>query len=56
MVPGLMTVLLFALVATWNNYFLPLIVLSDPKWFPLTVGLGQWTRRPRASGTRSCTR
>ncbi|MFE2726932.1 carbohydrate ABC transporter permease [Kitasatospora sp. NPDC059327] len=40
--PGFVTVLLFALVATWNNYFLPLIVLSDPQWFPLTVGLNQW--------------
>jgi multiple sugar transport system permease protein len=40
--PGFVTVLLFTLVATWNNYFLPLIVLSDPKWFPLTVGLNQW--------------
>src|SRR5205085_11704859 len=40
--PGFVTVLLFALVATWNNYFLPLIVLSDPNWFPLTVGLAQW--------------
>ncbi|MFF2060428.1 carbohydrate ABC transporter permease [Streptomyces sp. NPDC058200] len=40
--PGFVTVLLFALVATWNNYFLPLIVLSNPKWFPLTVGLNQW--------------
>jgi multiple sugar transport system permease protein len=38
--PGFVTVLLFALVSTWNNYFLPLIVLSDPKWYPLTVGLG----------------
>jgi multiple sugar transport system permease protein len=38
--PGFVTVLLFALVTTWNNYFLPLIVLSDPKWYPLTVGLG----------------
>ena len=40
--PGFVTVLLFTLVATWNNYFLPLIVLSNPKWFPLTVGLSQW--------------
>jgi len=29
-------------VATWNNYFLPLIMLSDPNWYPLTVGLNQW--------------
>ena len=40
--PGFVTVLLFTLVATWNNYFLPLIVLSNPRWFPLTVGLSQW--------------
>ena len=40
--PGFVTVLLFTLVATWNNYFLPLIVLTNPKWFPLTVGLHQW--------------
>jgi multiple sugar transport system permease protein len=40
--PGIVTVLLFAIVATWNNYFLPLIMLSDPAWYPLTVGLAQW--------------
>ncbi|GII76573.1 sugar ABC transporter permease [Sphaerisporangium rufum] len=40
--PGFVTVLLFSLVATWNNYFLPLIVLNTPEWFPLTVGLAQW--------------
>ncbi|MGH3927938.1 MAG: carbohydrate ABC transporter permease, partial [Pseudonocardiaceae bacterium] len=40
--PGFVTVLLFALVATWNNYFLPLIMLSSPEYFPLTVGLAQW--------------
>nr|WP_243062708.1 carbohydrate ABC transporter permease [Humibacter sp. RRB41] len=41
--PGIVTVLLFAVVATWNNYFLPLIMLSDPTWYPLTVGLSQWS-------------
>lgn len=40
--PGFVTVLLFALVATWNNYFLPLTMLSSPENFPLTVGLRQW--------------
>ena len=38
--PGIVTVLLFALVSTWNNYFLPLIMLNDPSLFPATVGLG----------------
>ena len=42
LVPGSVTVLLFALVATWNNYFLPLIMLNTPEKFPLTVGLAQW--------------
>jgi len=41
--PGIVTVALFAIVATWNNYFLPLIMLSDPRWYPLTVGLSQWS-------------
>lgn len=40
--PGVVTVLLFTTVATWNNYFLPLIMLSNPNWYPLTVGLNQW--------------
>lgn len=40
--PGFITVLLFTLVATWNNYFLPLIMLSTPEKYPLTVGLAQW--------------
>ncbi|BDZ41798.1 ABC transporter permease [Paraoerskovia sediminicola] len=42
LVPGLVTVLLFQLVATWNNYFLPLIMLNSPELYPLTVGLAQW--------------
>ncbi len=39
---GVVTVALFAIVATWNNYFLPLIMLNDPNLFPLTIGLQQW--------------
>ena len=43
LVPGSITVLLFTLVATWNNYFLPLIMLNDPAWYPITVGLSSWS-------------
>ena len=32
--PGVVTVLLFTVVATWNNYFLPLIMLSTPQLVP----------------------
>lgn len=40
--PGFVTVLLFAFVGTWNNYFLPLLLLSKSNLFVLTVGLGYW--------------
>jgi multiple sugar transport system permease protein len=40
--PGFVTVLLFQLVATWNNYFLPLIMLNSSDLYPMTVGLAQW--------------
>jgi len=43
--PGVVTVLLITTVTTWNNYFLPLIMLSDPDWYPLTVGLNQWNQQ-----------
>ena len=42
--PALVTVLLFSIVATWNNFFLPLVMLSDDRLFPLTVGLRTWYR------------
>lgn len=48
--PGFVTVLLFQLVAVWNNYFLPLIVLNNPDYFPLTVGLIQWNSQANAGG------
>lgn len=52
--PGFVTVLLFALVATWNNYFLPLIMLNSPQWYPLTVGLAQWQATSQAgSGSQA---
>lgn len=48
--PGTVTVLLFTTVATWNNYFLPLIMLKDPDWYPLTVGLDAWNKQAYAAG------
>ncbi|TFC35995.1 carbohydrate ABC transporter permease [Cryobacterium sp. MDB1-18-2] len=38
--PALVTVLLLSVVGTWNNYFLPLVMFSNPNLFPVTVGLG----------------
>ncbi|MEV6109151.1 carbohydrate ABC transporter permease [Streptomyces sp. NPDC051940] len=48
--PGTVTVLLFTTVATWNNYFLPLIMLKDPDWYPLTLGLNSWNAQAGTAG------
>ena len=48
--PGIVTVLLFTMVATWNNYFLPLIMLKDPNWYPLTLGLNAWNAQAATAG------
>jgi multiple sugar transport system permease protein len=50
--PGIVTVALFTMVSTWNNYFLPLIMLSEPKWYPLTVGLNQWSAQASGAGAQ----
>jgi multiple sugar transport system permease protein len=51
--PGMVTVVLFTVVATWNNYFLPLIMLSNPNWYPLTVGLNDWNQQSFAAGNQA---
>jgi multiple sugar transport system permease protein len=48
--PGFITVFLFSLVATWNNYFLPLIMLNSSDLYPLTVGLAQMQSASAAGG------
>jgi multiple sugar transport system permease protein len=48
--PGLVTVVLLTLVTTWNNYFLPLIMLNDPKLYPITVGLASWAAQAQNGG------
>jgi multiple sugar transport system permease protein len=48
--PGIVTVLLFSMVATMNNYLLPLIMLKNPDWYPLTVGLNSWNAQATTAG------
>jgi multiple sugar transport system permease protein len=48
--PGFVTVLLFNVVATWNNFFLPLIMLKNPDWYPLTLGLYTWNEQAATTG------
>lgn len=40
--PGLVTVFLFQLTAIWNNFFLPMVMLSDEKLYPVSLGLYIW--------------
>ncbi|MEU8138529.1 carbohydrate ABC transporter permease [Streptodolium elevatio] len=42
MVPGFVTIFLFQFVTIWNNFFLPLVMLSDRKLFPVSLGLYTW--------------
>jgi multiple sugar transport system permease protein len=45
MIPGMVTVFLFAIVQIWNNFFLPLMVLNDNDLFPVTLGLVFWNQQ-----------
>lgn len=42
MAPAGVTILLFQFIGAWNNYFLPLVMLSDQRLYPLTLGLVNW--------------
>ncbi|MEU2245919.1 carbohydrate ABC transporter permease [Streptomyces sp. NPDC019224] len=42
MMPGFVTVFLFQFTGIWNNFFLPLVMLSDRELFPLSLGLYSW--------------
>lgn len=51
LVPATVTVLWFSFVSIWNNYFLPLIMLKDPDWYPLTVGINPWNNLASRAGS-----
>lgn len=40
--PALATVSVLAIVASWNNFFLPLVVFTDAGWWTLPVGVQQF--------------
>jgi multiple sugar transport system permease protein len=42
MTPGVVTVFLFQFVQIWNNFFLPLVMVSDQRLFPVSLGLYTW--------------
>jgi len=50
---GLATVFLLMFVGAWNSYLIPLLVLTDPNLFPVTIGLNDWNKQsisPLAGG------
>lgn len=47
MSPALVTVFLFTFVSIWNNFFLPLIMLSDQGLYPVTLGIYNWYTQTR---------
>ncbi|MDB1088103.1 carbohydrate ABC transporter permease [Streptomyces sp. ACA25] len=40
--PALATVSVLAIVASWNNFFLPLVVFTDPQWWTIPLGVQQF--------------
>ena len=44
--PAMLAVATLQVIASWNDYFLPLLVLNDPELWPLPLGImqfqGQW--------------
>jgi multiple sugar transport system permease protein len=47
--PGFVTVFLFQLTAIWNNFFLPMVMLSDQHLYPLSLGLYTWNSQALVS-------
>jgi multiple sugar transport system permease protein len=43
--PALVTVYLFSFVSIWNNFFLPLVMLTDRDLWPATLGLFGWQQQ-----------
>ncbi|RSN66906.1 carbohydrate ABC transporter permease [Actinomadura sp. WAC 06369] len=40
--PAIGTVSVLAIVTSWNNFFLPLLVFTNPKWHTIPVGIQQF--------------
>lgn len=40
--PALATVSVLAIVASWNNFLLPLVVINDQNWWTLPIGVQQF--------------
>ena len=43
--PAVLTLVLLSFLWTWNDYFLALVLVSDPAHQPITLGLGAFSGR-----------
>jgi multiple sugar transport system permease protein len=50
LMPGTVTLFLLSFIGTWNNFFLPLVLLGSEKLFPVTVGLSAWSSALNIAG------
>jgi len=50
LLPATVTLFLLSFIGTWNNYFLPLVLIGGTTRFPLTVGLSFWASELNAPG------
>lgn len=50
LMPGMVTLFLLSFIGTWNNFFLPLVLLGTESRFPLTVGLSSWSTELNIAG------
>ncbi|HTT88436.1 MAG TPA: carbohydrate ABC transporter permease [Acidimicrobiales bacterium] len=53
LLPGMVTLFLIDFIGTWNNYFLPLVLLSSNNLLPAPVGLADWLGRLANAGLAS---
>ncbi|WP_127472991.1 carbohydrate ABC transporter permease [Microbacterium sulfonylureivorans] len=47
--PGFITIALFQFVAVWNNYMLPLVMLTSERIFPVSLGMSLWQSYTRSN-------
>jgi len=40
--PGIVTLLLMSFSGIWNNFFLPLVMVTDKELFPVSLGIYSW--------------
>lgn len=49
--PGLTTLFLISFVGAWNNFQLPLVMLTDTNLYPVTLGLQIWSANLTSAGS-----